>query len=133
MQENRKNRTITKNGGRTVAGKAVRMEIKPGAARMKIKPKTARMLQEWFRILVQIMFFLAAPSVYSAAFSAAKHALSAMGAGVPLEWTGFAVQFLVVVVYTILFGRFFCGWACAFGAVNDWIYRFSKWVQKKTG
>lgn len=143
MQENRKNRTIMKNGCRTAAGrtaarvkntsKAVHMKNTSKAARMKIKPKTARMLQEWFRILVQIMFSLAAPSVYSAAFSAAKNALSAMGAGVPLEWTGFTVQFLAVVVYTILFGRFFCGWACAFGAVNDWIYRFSKWLQKKAG
>lgn len=91
-----------------------------------------RQRQKWFRIAVQLLFFTAAPSVYHSAFTGVKNAFSAFGQGLPLEMTAFSVQLLLVMGYTVLFGRFFCGWACAFGAVNDWVYQFSQFIQKKT-
>ena len=105
---------------------------KDGKAK-KVSPKLRRQCQAWFRIAVQVLFFLAAPSVYSASFTAVKNAFTAIGSGQPLEFNAFAIRFLIVIVYTILFGRFFCGWACAFGALNDWVYRFFQFLFKKLG
>jgi uncharacterized protein with FMN-binding domain/Pyruvate/2-oxoacid:ferredoxin oxidoreductase delta subunit len=31
-----------------------------------------------------------------------------------------------IFTITIIFGRFFCGWLCTFGAINDFIYMISK-------
>ncbi|MCM1992832.1 4Fe-4S binding protein [Oceanirhabdus seepicola] len=42
----------------------------------------------------------------------------------------FNVQALYIILpligITLIFGRFFCGWLCAFGAINDFIYKISK-------
>lgn len=86
----------------------------------------------WIRILVQIIFFIAAPSIFSGAFTAVKKAFVLIGAGKPLELDYFAMQFFIVIAVTITLGRFFCGWACAFGALNDWIFQLSQFVQRKT-
>lgn len=103
---------------------------------MKQRKKSPALLrrerQEWFRVLVQVGFFLLAPSVYASAFTAVKSCFSSLGQGLPLEWSAFAAQLLLLLGFTVLFGRFFCGWACAFGALGDWVYRFSQWAQKKT-
>lgn len=89
--------------------------------------------QAWLRFAVQGVFFIAAPSVYASAFTAVKNAFVALGQGLPLELSAFAVQFLLLCSFTVLFGRFFCGWVCAFGALGDWVYAFSRWGQKKCG
>ncbi|MCD7829717.1 MAG: 4Fe-4S binding protein [Clostridiales bacterium] len=91
-----------------------------------------RQRQGWVRVGVQIVFFLAAPSVYASAFSGLKAIFTAFGAGEPLAWSAFTTHLVLLTAFTVLFGRYFCGWACAFGAVGDWIYRFSQWAQKKT-
>lgn len=39
--------------------------------------------------------------------------------------------FIVLCLYTIVFGRFFCGYACAFGSFGDAIHMFYVWVCKK--
>ncbi|WBW95011.1 4Fe-4S binding protein [Oceanirhabdus sp. W0125-5] len=48
--------------------------------------------------------------------------------------SNFNVQALFMVLpligITLIFGRFFCGWLCAFGAINDFIYKISKKVLK---
>lgn len=92
-----------------------------------------RQRQEQLRTLVQAAFFLTAPSIYASAFTAVKAGFSAFGQGLPLPWDAFSLQLVLVLTFTVLFGRFFCGWACAFGALGDWIYRLSQWIQKKTG
>lgn len=98
----------------------------------KKKSKAARRKrQTWFRIAVQAAFFTVLPSVYHSAFTAVKNTVALFRQGMPLELNEFSIQFLVLIALTILFGRFFCGWACAFGAVNDWIYMISKLLQKK--
>ncbi|MCD7888121.1 MAG: 4Fe-4S binding protein [Clostridiales bacterium] len=91
-----------------------------------------RQRQGWVRVGVQIVFFLAAPSVYASAFSGLKAIFTAFGAGEPLAWSAFTTHLVLLTAFTVLFGRYFCGWACAFGAVGDWIYRFSQWAQRKT-
>jgi NosR/NirI family transcriptional regulator, nitrous oxide reductase regulator len=34
----------------------------------------------------------------------------------------FIIPLTIMVVLTIFFGRFFCGWFCAFGALNDFLF-----------
>lgn len=41
-----------------------------------------------------------------------------------------AVELITVIPITIILGRFFCGWLCAFGTFNDVIYLVSKKVFK---
>lgn len=107
--------------------------MKSKSGKQKNPALLRRQRQGWFRIGVQAVFFVLAPSVYASAFTAVKGAFSAFGQGLPLELSSFACQLLAVCAFTMLFGRFFCGWACAFGALGDWVYRFSQFLQKKTG
>ena len=37
----------------------------------------------------------------------------------------------VICIYTILFGRFFCGFACAFGTLGDGAHALYVWICKK--
>ena len=43
----------------------------------------------------------------------------------------FVTVLVVLCAYTILFGRFFCGFACAFGSLGDGIHAFYIWCFKK--
>ena len=108
----------------------------PGSQVKKPKKKMnpvlkKRKIQEWVRICVQILFFFTAPSVYASAFTGIKNVFVSIGNGNPLQMSAFLVQLFIVCGFTMLFGRYFCGWACAFGAVGDWIYKFSSFIQKK--
>ncbi len=86
---------------------------------------------KWLRILIQIVFFLVAPSAYSSAFAGVKEIGTAFSTGAVLQWSAFAAKLVVLLVSTVLFGRFFCGYACAFGALGDWVFFLSEAVQKK--
>lgn len=37
----------------------------------------------------------------------------------------------MLCLYTIVFGRFFCGFACAFGTLGDFVREFYVWICKK--
>ncbi|GIM28448.1 hypothetical protein CPJCM30710_11140 [Clostridium polyendosporum] len=43
----------------------------------------------------------------------------------------FLIAFAAVVILSLLIGRFFCGWLCAFGTFNDLVYLVSRKVFKK--
>lgn len=91
-----------------------------------------RKRKEWFRFGIQILFFFLIPSVYSAAFTGIKNSVVLIGAGKPLEFSSFVFQLLAVLGLTVLAGRIFCGWACAFGTLNDIVYKLSQEFQRKT-
>ena len=95
------------------------------------KLRTRRILR-WSRIAVQILCFLFAASLFSQAFNGVKEVFTAMGKGEPLSWSAFVLRTLVLCGVTILLGRIFCGWVCAFGALGDWIYQLSGALLKKT-
>lgn len=83
------------------------------------------------RFAIQVVFFLVAPSAYASAFSGIKEICTEFNQGAVLQWTAFSAMLVFLLLFTVVFGRFFCGYACAFGAVGDWIYFLSSSIQKK--
>lgn len=94
-----------------------------------MKQKDVRKL---LRQIIQIIFFVWMPALYTSAFSAVRYVIGQIRAGEPIEKNGFLVMFLTLCGFTIIFGRFFCGFACAFGSLGDGMYALSQWIQKKT-
>lgn len=84
------------------------------------------------RLIAQIVFFISLPGLYINAFSGIKIIYS----GILEQNFDFASSFpqlisaLSVIPVTLLFGRFFCGWMCAFGTLGDLLYLFSNKVLK---
>lgn len=95
--------------------------------------KNKQIISRWCRIVVQILFFIGYPALFAQAFGGVKEAAACLGKGQALEWSSFTVRLLGLCLVTILFGRIFCGWACSFGALGDWIYQLSGAIQSKIG
>ena len=85
------------------------------------------------RSAIQIFFFFAAPALFVSAFSGLRYIFSQLGMSEPLEINSFVKTLIFVLVYTFVFGRFICGYACPFGAVQDWCYMLAEAVRKKLG
>lgn len=90
-------------------------------------------LDRGVRWAVQIAFFIAFPAVFSAAFNGVKYAFTQIGAMQPIELSAFAVTLAAVLAFTVAFGRFFCGYACAFGTLGDALFALFAPVRKKLG
>ena len=97
----------------------------------RFETKEIKKLHTWLRALIQILYFLFLPSVYTAAFAGVKYIFTQIGAGEVIGLTSFVTVLIVLCAYTILFGRFFCGFACAFGSLGDGIHAFYIWCFKK--
>ena len=87
---------------------------------------------QWIRIVIQGICFIYFPALFSQAFLGIKNIFVSMGKGTPLVLNDFSVILLLLCLFTMFFGRFFCGFMCAFGAIGDWIYYVSSWLQRKT-
>lgn len=80
---------------------------------------------------IQAFFFLYMPGAFVAGFTGAKHLAQWVGAGESLQADSFVLALLALCGGTVLFGRFFCGYVCAFGATGDLVYFLSGLVQTK--
>lgn len=69
--------------------------------------------------------------MYTAAFAGVKYIFTQIGAGERIEFTSFVTVLILICVYTILFGRFFCGFACAFGTLGDAVHALYRYIFKK--
>lgn len=83
------------------------------------------------RAAIQTGFFLLFPSAFTAAFSGIKYVVTQMGLTEQIAITPFVTAFLVLCIDTIVFGRFFCGFACAFGSMGDGIHTLYVRICKK--
>ena len=83
----------------------------------------------WVRAVIQLLYFLFIPSAYTAAFNGVKYIFTQMGAKTHLEVTSFVAALIVLCVYTIVFGRFFCGFA--FGSLGDAVRALYVFICKK--
>lgn len=85
----------------------------------------------WLRAAVQLVFFIAMPGAFVAGFSGVKYLFQWIGAGEVLQWNSFVKALVGLALFTILFGRYFCGYVCAFGSLGDGVYWLSGLVQRK--
>lgn len=83
------------------------------------------------RIVVQIVFFIFAPALFSQAFGGVKEIFTSMGSGGVIQISAFVTKLIILCLLTVVCGRIFCGWACAFGAVGDWVFQIVQFVLKK--
>ena len=104
-------------------------EAKPlSAAQQRQRDKKRR---RWLRAGVQLFFFLTMPGAFVAGFSGVKHIFQWIGTGAVLQLDSFVLALIGLCVFTVLFGRYFCGFVCAFGGLGDLVYWLSGLVQKK--
>ena len=73
----------------------------------------------WLRAGVQLFFFVSMPGAFVAGFSGVKQIFLHIGAGEVLTADSFTLSLLGLCGFTLLFDRFFCGYACAFGSLGD--------------
>lgn len=86
-----------------------------------------------FRRLIQVVFFFLFSGLYALTFSQIKQIYQMIVNG-NFNFLNALPQFievLTLIPLTIIFGRFFCGWFCAFGTFNDFIYRVSQKIFKR--
>lgn len=84
--------------------------------------KNWKHIHSWLRTVIQVLFFVLFPSAFTAAFAGIKYIFTQIGTQQQIEITAFVAFLLVLSIYTIIFGRFFCGFACAFGSLGDAVH-----------
>lgn len=80
------------------------------------------------RVSVQVISLIFIPGLFTLAFSQLGQIYSMIIKGnfnLIQSWPKLVTIFTTIPV-TMILGRFFCGWFCAFGAFNDFIYIISK-------
>lgn len=85
----------------------------------------------WTRAAVQAVFFVSMPGAFVAGFNGIKYIFRQIGSGGVLEMNSFVLSLIGLAAFTILFGRFFCGYLCAFGTLGDLTYWLSGLFQAK--
>ena len=73
--------------------------------------KKRKQIVSCLRAGIQLLYFLFLPSVFTAAFNGVKYIFTQLGQGEKIEMTAFVSALLLVCAFTIVFGRFFCGFA----------------------
>lgn len=97
----------------------------------KLNKKQRMKLRTVVDVIIRLLFFLLLPGIFSTAFSGVKYLFQQMQDGKPFEMNAFITTLILVCVFTIVFGRFFCGFACSFGTYGDFVYWVSTKVRKK--
>ncbi|MBQ9673926.1 MAG: 4Fe-4S binding protein [Ruminococcus sp.] len=97
----------------------------------KLTPLQIRKIHKRVRAVIQIIFFLILPATFSSAFNGVKYIFTQIGSGSNVQLTSFVVDLLIVGIFTIIFGRFFCGFACAFGSFGDAVHAAYVFICKK--
>lgn len=85
------------------------------------------------RSIVQIICLIVLPGLFTLSFSEIGkfYSMVIKGNSNLVQALPGLTAAITVVSITILFGRFFCGWVCAFGTFNDFIYMVFQKVFKK--
>lgn len=80
-------------------------------------------VNRWQRLVIQIIFLVLAPQTFSLAFAGVKQLFVSLGKLDVFEANTFLILLIVLLAFTVVFGRFFCGYICAFGTVGDILYK----------
>lgn len=101
-------------------------ENTPASAK-KIRNRNRALL----RAALQMLFFVTMPGAFVAGFNGIKYVFRQMGTGSVLELNSFVMTLIGIGAFTVLFGRFFCGFVCSFGAFGDLVYWIFSLFRKK--
>lgn len=93
--------------------------------------KKLNLIRSILTLGIRVFFFFVFPAVFATAFSGIKYLMSQFSSGAALQINSFLVTLLILVAFTIVFGRFFCGYACAFGSYGDALYWVSSKVRRR--
>lgn len=95
-----------------------------------MKKKIAKL--QIFRIMIQIAFLIFYPGLFILTFSQLGKVYSMLIKGNFnfIEAFGGITAAITFILLTLILGRFFCGWLCTFGAINDFLYLISKKIFK---
>lgn len=92
-----------------------------------------RSITQISRVVIQILFFILLPGLYASTFEGVKQVYMAVKEG-SFSFTSYLSQIVGILALfpvTLLFGRFFCGWMCAFGSMGDFLYFVGSKFRKK--
>lgn len=86
-----------------------------------------------FRFLVQIAFFIIYPGLITLVFAGLQQIYTSLLSGRfnLVQLLPQLTEVIIIIPLTIIMGRFFCGWFCAFGAFNDLMYKISPKIFKR--
>ncbi len=82
------------------------------------------------QLALQGMFFILAPASFATGFMGLKTLFMQINVmnthrGYDFEVMSFTILLVLLLLFVVFFGRFFCGYACAFGLLGDLMYRLS--------
>ena len=85
-----------------------------------------------FRFIIQILCIFLLPGLFILVFNELKqiYLMVYNGKFNLVVLLPRLVEVFVAIPITVLLGRFFCGWFCAFGAYNDFVYMIASKVFK---
>lgn len=98
----------------------------------KMTPVQNKKIHTFVRTGIQLLFFLFFPSAFVAGWNGVKYIFTQLGRRESVEMNSFVVVLCTLLAYTIVFGRFFCGYACAFGTFGDEVRAAYVWTCKKS-
>ena len=84
------------------------------------------------KLFVQAAFFILLPALYISALSGIQQIYLSIIHGsfaISALWPQI-IETIAILPFTMLLGRFFCGWMCAFGTLGDVIYLASRKIFK---
>jgi len=87
---------------------------------------------QFFRLVLQIVFFIFTPTLYIGALEGVKQLyLAVIHQSISVAILPQLIEVVAIIPITIVLGRFFCGWMCGFGSFSDFIYLISHRVLNK--
>ena len=97
--------------------------------------KTKNRHMQITRHIIQVIAFIAFPELFITVYVSIKDIVTSIIGGT-FSFAGNASSLILtsgILLVTALWGRFFCGYLCAFGAVSELMYSvFNKRIIKKT-
>jgi uncharacterized protein with FMN-binding domain len=85
------------------------------------------------RACIQVLCYILLPSLYISTLMGVKEIYTSLiHNNMSVDILPYLIEIIAIIPITVLFGRFFCGWMCAFGSFTDLIYKLgSEFLPKK--
>ena len=85
------------------------------------------------RYIIQALCFFFLPSLFAAAFESLRSIYITILKGNlnTIIIVSNIITLIAIIPVTMLAGRFFCGWMCAFGTLNEFVYTLTRKIFKK--